>query len=624
MNNKNKYIYTTLHKHIKVMLYLSLLPGLGYIMLGWLHGVLIPGLFWYTLLSFCSFWGYKLYNNFNYEILGESELAAWYSRVSYFFYGMFSLWTLIFMLYANETESNMHYIAIFTQLGSLVVASALLFADKHILRPILLILTLPLTFYFLFIGEFYGYVLALFSLIFSWVLSYSAKSSFLLLERINHQATHDQLTGLYNRHAFLDLLQRTVNDIQSTKEFAYIILIDLDRFKVVNDTLGHHIGDALLQEVTTRTLKITSQNQHSITARIGGDEFVYLSGKFTERSDALKEANTQAKELLESLREPYLLGSQVAHISASIGISLLDENALEVSEYIKEADAAMYEVKSHGRDGAILYNAQLSKKINERVLIEQHLKFAIEKKEIYLNFQPQFNLSKKIIGCEVLVRWKSEALGFVPPDKFILIAEQSGSIVKLGNYILEESLKTLIEWYLKGIRLEQFSINISSRQLFDPSFVEDTIMLCKRHLDEQLLSTLVFEITETHLIEDLSRVVGIINELKQHLGVKFSIDDFGTGYSSLGYLQKLPIDEIKIDKSFIDALSDKHRDQHMINIMFSIAEVFQLKLVAEGVETQEQFSFLKARNCDALQGYLLSRPLEKDAFERLYESDKKS
>lgn len=222
------------------------------------------------------------------------------------------------------------------------------------------------------------------------------------------------------------------------------------------------------------------------------------------------------------------------------------------------------------------------------------------------------------------MRWKSEALGFVPPDKFILIAEQSGSIVKLGNYILEESLKTLIEWYLKGIRLEQFSINISSRQLFDPSFVEDTIMLCKRHLDEQLLSTLVFEITETHLIEDLSRVVGIINELKQHLGVKFSIDDFGTGYSSLGYLQKLPIDEIKIDKSFIDALSDKHRDQHMINIMFSIAEVFQLKLVAEGVETQEQFSFLKARNCDALQGYLLSRPLEKDAFERLYESDKKS
>ncbi len=604
------------------MTYLSLLPGIGYLILGWLHGVFIAGLFWYLLLLLCSLWGYKLYSSFEYDSLGESELSLWYSRVSYYFYAMFSLWALIFILYANETQSNMHYIAIFTELGSLVVATALLFADKHILRPVLVILTLPLTLYFLFIGELYGFVLAIFSLIFSWVLSYSAKSSFTLLERINHQASHDQLTGLFNRHSFVDRLQRAVNEIHTSKEFAYIILIDLDRFKGVNDTLGHHIGDALLQEVASRLQKICPQTEEQIAARVGGDEFVCLSDMFANRSDALKEANTKAGALLESLREPYELQGQIAHISASIGISLLDENTLDASDYIKEADAAMYEVKNHGRDGVILYNAQLSKKINERLLIEQNLKLALKKNEIYLNFQPQFNLKKEIVGCEVLVRWKNDQLGFVSPDKFIPIAEQTGFIVKLGNYILEESLKTLIDWYLKGIRLEQFSINISSRQLFDPSFVKDTIALCRRHLDTQLQKTLVFEITETHLIEDLSRVVSIINELKDALGVKFSIDDFGTGYSSLGYLQQLPIDELKIDKSFVDALTQKESEQHMINIMFSLAEVFELQLVAEGVETQEQFYFLKERDCDILQGYFLSRPLDKAAFEELMLSSK--
>jgi len=621
MNNKNKYVYTTLHKHIIVMLYLSLLPGLGYIVLGWIHGILLPGLIWYIALVLVSIWGYRLYREFDYSLFGESELQSWHKRLSWFFYAIFTLWTLIFMLYSGETESHMHYIAIFTQLGSLVVAATLLYSDKRVLRPILLILTLPLTLYFLLIGEFYGYVLALFSVIFSWVLSYSASSSQKLLEQTNYQASHDQLTLLYNRHAFVDLLQRRVNEIQSTRSYAYMLLIDLDRFKGVNDMLGHHAGDALLQEVAKR-LNERLEREESLIARVGGDEFIYLSKNFLERSEALKEANANAKKLLESLKMPYELSEHQAHISASIGISLLDRQTSDATSYIKEADTAMYEVKSQGRDGVILFNAQLSKKLSERLIIEQQLSLSLQNREIYLNYQPQFNNKKEIIGCEVLVRWKNSELGMVPPDRFILIAEQNGFIIPLGNYILEESLKTLIDWYLQGIRLEKFSINISSRQLFDPAFFESTVALCKRHLDAQLRSTLVFEITETHLIEDLDRAVSIIKELKKEIGVRFSMDDFGTGFSSLNYLQKLPIDEIKIDKSFVDALSEEANEQHMINIMFSIAEVFKLGLVAEGVETEQQFDYLLKRHCSAFQGYLLSKPLSNEDFRAAYQNNR--
>lgn len=617
MNNKNKYVYTTLHKHIIVMLYLSLLPGLGYIVLGWIHGILLPGLFWYIALGLVSIWGYRLYKAFDYSLFGESELQHWHKQISLFFYTIFGLWTLIFILYSGETQSNMHYIAIFTQLGSLVVAATLLYSDKHVLRPILIILTLPLTIYFLLISEFYGYVLALFSIIFSWVLSYSANSSQKLLEQTNYQASHDQLTQLYNRHAFVDLLQRRANEIQSTNNFAYMLLIDLDRFKGVNDMLGHHAGDALLQEVATRVLDILKEEE-SLIARVGGDEFICLSKNFTERSEALKEANQKAKELLESLKQPYRLNEHQAHISASMGISLLDKNTSDASTYIKEADAAMYEVKGQGRDGVILFNAQLSKQLSQRLILEQKLALSLINREIFLNYQPQFNQNREIIGCEVLVRWQNAELGMIPPDKFILLAEQNGFIIPLGNYILEESLKAVMDWYLKGIRLQKVSINISSRQLFDPGFIESAIALCKRHLDAQLQSTLVFEITETHLIEDLDRAVAIIEELKKQINVKFSMDDFGTGFSSLGYLQKLPIDEIKIDKSFVDALNEKEDEQHMINIMFSIAEVFELGLVAEGVDTQEQYRYLRERGCKSFQGYHFSKPLSKEAFEALY------
>jgi len=556
-----------------------------------------------------SVWGFRLHKEFDYSLLGESELRYWYKRLSQYFQLSFLLWGVIFILYANETQSNMHYIAIFT--------ATLLFVDRQTLKPILILLTLPLTLYFLFIGEFYSYVLALFSLLFSWVLYYSSKSSYNLLEITDFQARHDQLTNLFNRRAFVDLLQRTTNELEQRKRYSYMLLIDLDHFKSVNDSFGHNIGDKLLVEVASRLTKMSVEN--GIVSRIGGDEFVYLGGTFDSRDESAYDAQRRAQEMLSLLKDSYLIDSHQIFISASIGITLLDQHSHDAHTFIKEADAAMYEVKSQGRDGAILFDEELSLKLQNHLAIEQRLHFALKNREIFLNFQPQFDAQQNIIGCEVLVRWISKELGFISPDKFIPIAEQTGIMVPLGRYILEESVKTLMDWYLKGIRLEKFSINISPKELFDHNFVEETIRICELHLDKQLCSTLVFEMTETHLVDDIVRVTSIIKTLKKCIGIELSVDDFGTGYSSLSYIQKLPIDELKIDKSFVDEIQSRTKSQSMLDVIFTIADAFDLVLVAEGVEMQEQYDYLIGQKADIiLQGYLLSKPLSREEFEKFY------
>jgi EAL domain-containing protein (putative c-di-GMP-specific phosphodiesterase class I) len=332
----------------------------------------------------------------------------------------------------------------------------------------------------------------------------------------------------------------------------------------------------------------------------------------------MEDAKQRARLMLSLLKESYLIDSNQIFISASIGISLLDQHSLDAHAFIKEADAAMYEVKSQGRDGAILFDEELSQKLQNHIAIEQRLHFALKNREIFLNFQPQYDAKRNIVGCEVLVRWINKELGFVSPDKFITIAEQTGIMIPLGKYILEESLKTLMDWYLLGIRLKKFSINISPRELFDHNFVEETIRICRLHLDAQLCSLLVFEITETHLIDDVSKVTKIIQELKDALGVRFSIDDFGTGYSSLSYIQKLPIDELKIDKSFVDEIETNINSQNMLHVIFTMADAFHLTLVAEGVETQTQYNYLVNEKEITLQGYLFSKPLSRKDFETLY------
>jgi EAL domain-containing protein (putative c-di-GMP-specific phosphodiesterase class I) len=281
---------------------------------------------------------------------------------------------------------------------------------------------------------------------------------------------------------------------------------------------------------------------------------------------------------------------------------------------IKEADIAMYEAKSKGRDGVILFNDELSIRIERKLEIERLLHFALEKGEVTLHYQPQMSLNSEVIGCEVLVRWNNEQLGNVGPDEFIPISEQTGFIVELGYYILEESFKTFSEWDKKGINLEQLSINISMRQIFHTTFIEDVSKLCAQYLNQRLSSKIIFEMTETSVAEDISKLIEIMNKIKQ-LGIRFSMDDFGTGYSSLSYLRQIPINELKIDKSFIIELDDIKKDTNMVKTILNIAKNLGLTVVAEGVETEMQKDFLIKENCTILQGYYFSKPLNREKFE---------
>jgi EAL domain-containing protein (putative c-di-GMP-specific phosphodiesterase class I) len=276
----------------------------------------------------------------------------------------------------------------------------------------------------------------------------------------------------------------------------------------------------------------------------------------------------------------------------------------------------MYEAKLQGRDGITLFNNELSQKIEKKLEIERLLHFALDKNEIYLMYQPQVDRSFKIIGCEVLVRWKNEKLGEISPAEFIPISENSGLIIELGKYILEESFKTFKEWSASGIILEQFSINISMRQLFSSSFIQEVQELVKKYLNENLCTKVIFEITETSVADNVEKLILIMQEVKK-LGIKFSMDDFGTGYSSLSHLRRLPINELKIDKSFLVHLDDDEQNKIMIQTILNIAKSLKLSVVAEGVESRYQQEFLVLNNCDILQGYLFSKPVLKEEFVKL-------
>ena len=617
---KNQYIYSLLHQQILVILGLTLIPGLGYILLGWINNILTPALIWYLLLLFISFYGYQLYKEFDFTQMGSAQLSRWYKKLIIFYYMIFSSWTLIFILYAGETVNKMHYIAIFTEIGAAVVAPTLLYSDKKILRPILFILILPLSIYFAMTNEFYGYVLAIFSLILLGVLIYSANGSHTLLEKTHYQASHDQLTAINNRYAFVNLLQQKINDLAKTHLYSYLLLIDLDHFKTINDSLGHDIGDKVLQEVSQRLQQIAAED--NIIARLGGDEFIFLGKNFSTKEACIDAARKISNELLKSLKSTYYIHEHHLYISASIGVSLLNGPPFNANAFIKEADIAMYEVKAKGRDGVIIFNDELSQRVEKNLAIEQKLHFALTKNEIFLHYQPQLNVEQKIIGCEVLVRWDNDAFGLIPADVFIPIAEKTGYMVELGRYILEDALNTFQHWHEQGISLEQFSINISMRQFFHYSFIDDITDLCNRCLHKDLHKKLIFEMTETLLAEDIPKMISTMTEIRDNLGIRFSMDDFGTGYSSLSYLQQMPIDELKIDRSFISQLSQNKQDQKMVKIILIMAKTFALKVVAEGIETQEQYNLLAANNCDFFQGDLYSKPLTKIDFETYYQQFK--
>ncbi len=612
---KKQKFYSFLRKQILLMIGFSIIPGLAYLGLGWMKGAIIPALLLNSLVILVSVWGWKLYKDFEFEEMDKKELKYWYRKLTLFFYIIFGLWTLAFLVYSEEIESKLHYIAICTQVGISIVASILLFSDKKLFYPILLILILPLIVYSLLIGEFYGDVLSLFSLIFLGVLIYASDNSYNLIQKAHYQAQHDALTGLYNSRYFINYMDYMIKRVHSSKKCAYLLLIDLDHFKTINDSLGHELGDKVLQEVAKR-IRDYCEDTHTV-ARLGGDEFAIISDTLYGDGKCQESAYRFSVGLLEILKETYVVDRHHLYISASIGVNNLGGASKEARQFIKEADIAMYQAKAQGRDGIILFNEELAKEVEYRLEIERKLYFALEHNEIELRYQPQFNRDQKIIGCEVLVRWNSPDLGLISPFEFVSISEKTGLIIELGNYIIEEAFKTLQAWEIIGLDLKQFSINISVRQFFHSTFLDEVKRLSDMYLNEDTRKKIIFEVTETILIEDIYRISLIINKLKQ-LDFSFSMDDFGTGYSSLSALREMPIEELKIDRSFVIHLGERRSDELMITTILSLAKIYDLKTVAEGIETKEQFIFLLENGCDMFQGYYFSKPLSKDDFELFY------
>ena len=611
-------IYSYLSKQIPVMMVLSLLPGIAYILLGWYNDMYLGAVLWYIGIVFISAWGYFLYKDFDIEVMGNTQLEAWYNKTSILFYLFFGIWLVIFFIYVPESESGMHYIAIFTEIGASTVAAALLFPDKRLYKPIILILMVPLAIYFSLIGTWYGYVLTAFALTLSWVLLYVANASHNLFNRTIAQSTHDYLTGIYNRQYFVEYLQKKMTELTQTNEYSYLLLIDLDHFKSVNDSLGHDIGDQLLSEVVMRIQN--NLPKAAMLARLGGDEFI-ITGKNYSNKHACKAIALDISEtLLSALKEPYVINQHRLYISASIGVSLIKANATSSLDFIKEADIAMYEVKDKGRDGVFFFDEEMSERVERNLKLEQLLHSEIKNKKIDLAYQPQVTKDNKVTGVEVLARWTNDEFGNIPPEEFIPIAEHTGLIIELGYHIIESAFQTAKEWHEKGINLRYMSINLSARQITHTKFIKDITELYKKYFEQDSRPKIVFEITES-IVAEGKEVCDVIEKIKE-LGVQFSMDDFGTGYSSLSYIRNLPVDEIKIDRHFIAELSEYKNAEEMVDTILHIAKIFNLEVVAEGVETEAQRLFLIEHGCKIFQGYLYSPPVSREEFEQYYLKNK--
>ncbi len=612
--NQN-YFYLYMQKQIILMMLMSLILGAIYVFICWVNDIFFMALSWYCTLNIACLWGWSIYLKLNISNMTFYDLNKWYNQVRYFMYVVFALWSIIFIFYVQETETHLDVVAIFFQFFMAIIVSAFLGSDKKLFVPTLLILIFPLLIYFSSLGVWYGYFLTIATLGLLGILLYASNKSYTLIQQIYYEAQTDNLTGLYNRRFFLVHLDTLINTLKNDKKYGYILLIDLDYFKTINDSVGHKVGDSLLANVGERITDMCKDTH--ISARLGGDEFIIAGEEYDTKEEAIEDAQNFAEILRKKLKKTYYVEEHQLYLSASIGINVLGHLNLNASDVIKEADIAMYTVKDTERDGVILFNHKLKTKIDKKLEIERRLRFSIQNNEIALNYQPQFSADRNIIGVEVLVRWYSKELGSVSPNDFIAIAERIGFIVELGTHVLEESFKTFNDWDMKGISFEHFSINISVKQFLHPNFLDDVYKLCQKYLTKSNRNKIRFEVTETLFAEDIDRIVKIMNTV-QEWGISFSMDDFGTGYSSLSTLKNLPVNELKIDQLFVSRIGYDFSDEMMLVLILSMQTVFNVDIVAEGIETQEQYDFLVKHSCGIFQGYYFSKPLDKVAFETLY------
>ncbi|MEW8272317.1 MAG: EAL domain-containing protein [Candidatus Thiodiazotropha taylori] len=434
-------------------------------------------------------------------------------------------------------------------------------------------------------------------------------------EKILHQANYDSLTNLPNRFLTLDRLSQIIKEAQRNEQMAAVLFLDLDDFKKVNDSMSHETGDKLLIQAAKR-LKESVRIDDTVS-RLGGDEFIVLLGSLHSEKEVLP----IAEKILNCFKPPFVLDGRELILTASIGISIYPSDGNNPAELLRNADTAMYQSKEQGRNTFNFFTHEMNKGISRRLQIEEQLHGALERNEFQLYYQPILDIAKReVIGAESLLRWNNAVLGEVRPDEFIPITEQTGQIIPLGQFVIEQALCMTAQWQNQYSKPFKVAINISPRQFRDPSLVKQI----KAALAQCSIpsNSVVLEITEGVLMSGHTYIDDALSELN-NLGVTITMDDFGTGYSSLSYLRRYPFGNLKIDRSFINDITIDPADRELVNATIAMAHGLGITVVAEGVETEEQLNYLQQQGCDMAQGYLFSRPIPVDEMQRLLQKKQK-
>ncbi len=437
-------------------------------------------------------------------------------------------------------------------------------------------------------------------------------------DRIKHLAYYDNLTSLPNRQLFREQAQITLRQARRNSTSAALLYLDLDRFKHVNDTLGHSAGDKFLQLLSQRILASlrdtdivtpplpSSDDIDTFVARLGGDEFILLVGDLQHAEDAA----IIARRILANIAKPLMLEGQEFFPSGSIGIAIYPDDGNNLDTLLKNADTAMYHVKAEGKDNFAFYQTEMNATAMHKLQLEGKLRRALENDEMVLHYQPQVDAQTgELLAVEALVRWEDPEEGLISPGEFIPLAEETGLIVPLGLWVLQTACKQCRIWMDAGYRPIRIAVNISSRQFRERDFIESVRQAVAGHGIKP--SQIEIELTESLIMSDVEESIGKLQQLKA-MGMKISVDDFGTGYSSLSYLKRLPLDVLKIDRQFITEVANDENDAAIVNAIISLARSLKLSTVAEGVETREQLAFLSSQGCTSIQGYFISKPLPAD------------
>ena len=427
-------------------------------------------------------------------------------------------------------------------------------------------------------------------------------------QSIRHIAHHDALTGLPNRSLFRDRLTHAMAQADRYHQKLAVMFLDLDRFKAINDTLGHNVGDQLLK-IAAERLRSCVRDSDTV-ARLGGDEFTVIVEDIVEDHDAA----AVAQKILDTLSQPFNLYGHEVFISVSVGVTLYPSDDENADNLLRNADSAMYRAKEFGRNNFQFYVAEMNIKARERLMLESSLRRALDRKEFMLYYQPRVSLqSGRVIGAEALLRWRHPELGLVPPSEFIPILDETGMIIPVGDWALREACRQNREWQDMGLPPIRVAVNLSVRQFMQKDLADTVVRaleaanLSAEHLEVEITEDLFLEHNQTNIIT-LARL--------KNMGIHISIDDFGTGYSSLSYLKRLPIDTLKIDQSFVRDIGDPD-NKAIASAIIAMASSLRLNVLAEGVETDEQLAFLRAQGCNEIQGFCFSHPLPAEDFAQL-------